>query len=116
MPIYQDDKLVKRAYTKVRYSKEQMDELIGHSNLTMAGIAILAQLFIQELKITDKTPEQIVASVLEEARKLIKHAEEENLKDSVIEPSPENSITEEVKQPRSYFTLEELREGLGPKR
>jgi len=27
MAIYQDDKLVKRAYTKVKYSKEQLDEL-----------------------------------------------------------------------------------------
>lgn len=27
MPIYQDDKLVKRAYTKVSYTKEQIDEL-----------------------------------------------------------------------------------------
>ena|ERR1700679_848786 len=27
MAIYQDDKLVKRAYTKVQYTKEQIDEL-----------------------------------------------------------------------------------------
>ena len=27
MPIYQDDKLVKRAYSKVSYTKEQIDEL-----------------------------------------------------------------------------------------
>jgi hypothetical protein len=106
MPIAKVD-ISKICYEEVTLETvEQMNELIGHSNVVMAALVILADSVMKDFRKTNEksemTSEMLVTLAIKEAEKMLSKKPVENLVEKPVE----------TKQPRSAFTLEELREGL----